>query len=120
MLLVPIPWVKRVWALPFLTALAPSERYYESKVRGHKKLTDWARQMLLQVRRWLPERALVVVADSSFAAILLLERLRRLPNPICMVTRLRSVFSVILCQQSELYPLHMGQLVRCPPYMGTE
>ncbi len=89
MLLVPIPWVKRVWALPFLTALAPSARYYESKARGHKKLTDWARQMLLQVRRWLPERALVVVADSSFAAILLLERLRRLPNPICMVTRLR-------------------------------
>jgi hypothetical protein len=89
MLLVPIPWAKRVWALPFLTALAPSERYYEGKVHGHKKLTDWARQMLLQVRRWLPERALVVVADSSFAAILLLERLRRLPNPICMVTRLR-------------------------------
>ena len=89
MLLVPIPWVKRVWALPFLTALAPSERYYQGKARGHKKLTDWTRQMLLQVRRWLPERALVVVADSSFAAILLLERLRRLPNPICMVTRLR-------------------------------
>jgi len=89
MLLVPIPWAKRVWALPFLTALAPSERYYEGKPRGHKKLTDWARQMLLQVRRWLPERTLVVVADSSYAAILLLERLRRLPNPICMVTRLR-------------------------------
>jgi len=89
MLLVPVPWAKRVWALPFLTALAPSERYYEDKVRGHKKLTDWARQMLMQVRRWLPERALVVVADSSFAAILLLDRLRRLPNPICVVTRLR-------------------------------
>jgi len=89
MLLVPIPWAKRVWALPFLTALAPSARYYEGKARGHKKLTDWARQMLLQVRRWVPERALVVVADSSYAAILLLERLRRLPNPICMVTRLR-------------------------------
>jgi hypothetical protein len=89
MLLVPIPWAKRVWALPFLTTLAPSERYYKRQARGHKKLTDWARQMLLQVRRWLPERALVVVADSSFAAILLLERLRQLPNPICMVTRLR-------------------------------
>jgi len=89
MLLVPIPWARRVWALPFLTALAPSERYYKNKARGQKKLTDWARQMLLQVRRWLPERALVVVADSSYAAILLLERLQRLPNPICMITRLR-------------------------------
>lgn len=89
MLLVPIPWARRVWALPFLTALAPSERFYEGKVRGHKKLTDWARQVLLQVRRWLPERALVVVADGSYAAILLLEHLQRLPNPICMITRLR-------------------------------
>jgi len=89
MLLVPIPWAKRVWALPFLTVLAPSQRYYEHSPRAHKKLTDWARQALLQVRRWLPERALVIVADSSFAAIELLGRMRRLKNPICMVTRFR-------------------------------
>jgi hypothetical protein len=29
MLLAPIPWAQRVWALPFLTVLAPSERYYQ-------------------------------------------------------------------------------------------
>lgn len=28
MVLVPVPWAKRVWALPFLTVLSPSERYY--------------------------------------------------------------------------------------------
>jgi len=89
MLLAPIPWARRVWALPFLTVLAPSARYYERSPRAHKKLTDWARQVLLQVRRWLPRRALVVVADSSFAVIDLLGRMRRLANPICMVTRFR-------------------------------
>jgi hypothetical protein len=89
MLLVPIPWAQRVWALPFLTALAPSERYYQERVRGHKTLIDWARQLLLQVRRWLPHRRLVVVADAGFAAISLLSRLQHLPNPICMVTRFR-------------------------------
>lgn len=89
MLLVPIPWAKRVWALPFLTVLAPSARYYKGKPRAHKKLTEWARQALLQVRRWLPKRSLVVVADSSFAVIELLERMQRLENPICMVTRFR-------------------------------
>ena len=89
MLLVPIPWAKRVWALPFLTVLAPSKRYYACSPRAHKKLTDWARQALLLVRRWLPKRALVFVADSSFAVIELLERMRRLQNPICMVTRFR-------------------------------
>jgi len=89
MLLAPIPWAERVWALPFLTALAPSERYYADKVRKHKKLTDWAYQMLFQTRRWLPKRLLVVVADSSFAVIDLLWRLRQLKNPICMITRFR-------------------------------
>lgn len=89
MLLVPIPWAQRVWALPFLTSLAPSERYYENQPRAHKKLTDWARQLLLQARRWLPERRLVVVADSSFAVLSLLDRVRRLPNPICLIARFR-------------------------------
>jgi hypothetical protein len=45
--------------------------------------------MLLQVRRWLPNRKLVVVADSTYAAIKLLWRLTQLANPIQMVTRLR-------------------------------
>jgi hypothetical protein len=89
MLLTPIPWAKRVWALPFLTTLCPSERYYEQRVRGHKKLTDWARQMLFQVHRWLPGRQLVVLADNSFAAIELLWRMTQLNNPICMITRFR-------------------------------
>jgi len=89
MLLAPIPWAQRVWALPFLTVLAPSERYYHGKCRRHKKLTEWAQQMILQVRRWLPERLLVIVADSSFAAIELLSRVQKLAQPICMVARFR-------------------------------
>jgi hypothetical protein len=89
MLLVSIPWATRVWALPFLTLLAPSERYYEKKGRAHKKLTDWARQGILQLRRWLPGRALVIVADSSFAVISLLGRVQQLAHPICMIVRFR-------------------------------
>lgn len=89
MLLVPIPWAQRIWALPFLTTLAPSERYYQDRVRGQKVLTDWARQMLLQIRRWLPKRRLVLVADASFAVLVLLARMQRLANPICMVVRFR-------------------------------
>ena len=90
-LLVPIPWAGRVWALPFLSVLAPSERYAEEHgKKRHKKLTDWARQSLLLVRRWWPEREKVVaVADSGYAAIALLDRLARLSKPIAMVTRLR-------------------------------
>ena len=58
MWLAPIPWAHRTWALPVLTALAPSERYYQEMGRTHKKLTDWARQMIAQLRRWLPHRTL--------------------------------------------------------------
>jgi hypothetical protein len=64
-LLVPIPWAGRLWALPFLTALAPSERYDNEQGLRHKALTDWAWQLLLVVRRWWPERAIIAVADSG-------------------------------------------------------
>lgn len=86
MLTVRLPWAERVWALPVLTCLCPSERYYKDRGQPHKKLTTWARQMLLQVKRWLPERELVVVADSSFAALELLAAVRR---EMTVITRLR-------------------------------
>ena len=89
MMLVDIPWAGRVWALPFLTVLAPSERYNHKRGHHHKSLTDWARQMLVQVRRWVPHRQFVVVADSSFAALELLFSLSQMKSPIHMVTRLR-------------------------------
>ena len=87
MLLAPIPWAGRIWALPFLTALAPSERYCRERGRRHKKLTDWARQLALQARRWLPGREGVLLGDSSFAALDLLAALAR-QGLIC-ITRLR-------------------------------
>jgi DDE superfamily endonuclease len=86
MLLPQIPWAGRVWALPFLTVLAPSERYAREHKQRHKKLTDWGRQTLLQVARWLPDRRIIAVADSSFAAIQLLLAVGRW---VCMITRLR-------------------------------
>jgi hypothetical protein len=89
MLLVSIPWANRVWALPFLTALAPSERYHAERGRRHKALTDWAWQLLLVVRRWWPERAIVAVADSGYAALTLLARCQALRQPITVITRLR-------------------------------
>ena len=44
-----VPWAGRHWALPVLTVLAPSTRYYQQQGRRHKKLTDWARQMIMQL-----------------------------------------------------------------------
>jgi hypothetical protein len=87
MLLVPIPWAGRVWALPFLTALAPSERHCRERGLRHKTLTDWGRQLVLQARRWMPGRRLVLVTDSGFSALEFLAALLR--QEITCVTRLR-------------------------------
>jgi hypothetical protein len=89
MLLVEVPWASRVWALPFLSALAPSERYAAKRGKRHKKITEWAWQMLLLLRRWYPEREIVAVADGAYASLKLLDRCRKLTNPITFVSRLR-------------------------------
>ena len=106
--LAPIPWAKRVWVLPFLTVLAPSERYYQGKHRKPKKLTDGALQMIRQVWRWLPERGWVIVADRSFAAIELLAGLQKLAQPICMITRFR-LDAALYKPAPERQPGQMGR-----------
>ena len=86
MYLAEIRWAERVWALPFLTVLCPSERYHEEHGLRHKKLTDYDRQTMLQLRRWLPDRPIVMVCDSSFAVLDLLDAVHR---HVTVVTRLR-------------------------------
>jgi hypothetical protein len=89
MLLVEMPWAARVWGLPFLSALAPSERYAAKRGKRHKKITEWAWQMLLVLRRWYPKREIVAVADRAYASLKLLDRCRNLSNPIAFISRLR-------------------------------
>jgi hypothetical protein len=88
MVLLPLSWANRVWALPFLTVLCPSERFYEQRGRRHQTLTERAWQMIRLVGRWLPGRDLVFVADSSFAALELLDKVATLPRA-SVITRLR-------------------------------
>jgi hypothetical protein len=89
MLLVEVPWAARAWALPFLSVLAPSERYAAKRGKRHKKITEWAWQLLLLLRRWYAQREIVAVADRAYATLKLLDRCRKLSNPITFITRLR-------------------------------
>jgi hypothetical protein len=108
MLLVEVPWASRVWALPFLSALAPSERYAPRRGKRHKKITEWAWQMLLQVRRWYPQREIVAVADRAYASLKLLHQCQKLSNPITFITRLR--LDAALYEPAP--PRHPGQIGR--------
>ena len=73
---------------PWPLTTLPSERY-QRQGRRPKKLTDWARQIILQLRRWLPDRPPVLVADSSYAVLELLHFCQSLVHPVTFITRLR-------------------------------
>ena len=113
-----IPWAGRHWALPFLTVLAPSERYYQRQGRPHKRLTDWARQIVLQLRRWLPNRPLVLVGDSGYAVLDLLHFCQSLHDPVAFITRLR-LDAALYAPAPPRQPGRMGRPrmkgVVCPP-----
>jgi hypothetical protein len=86
MLLTEVPFARRVWGLPFLTVLCPSERYNEERGIRHRKLTDRARQAILLIKRWLPKFDLVLVGDSSYAVLDLLNAVK---DQVKVVSRLR-------------------------------
>jgi DDE superfamily endonuclease len=89
MLLVPVPWSARLWALPFLTVLAPSEKTNRANGKRHKTSIDWIGQMIGVVRRWFPERAIVLIVDGGLAAVKLGLRCCRWAVPVTYVSRLR-------------------------------
>jgi hypothetical protein len=86
-LLAEVPWAKRIWALPFLTVLAPSRRYYQKRGRPAKTLTDCARQVMAQVRRWCRDRELIFVGDPTYAALELLAFAQKVG--VALITPLR-------------------------------
>jgi hypothetical protein len=85
MVLVPVPWSRRVQALPVLTTLCWPEG--SDRRATHKTSIDWTRQMILQVRRWLPDRELILVTDGGFAAVDLAQACQR--HRVTMICRLR-------------------------------
>ena len=91
--LVPIPWSRRPWALPFLSipTLAPAT---SAKLgRRHRTTPEYADVLLRLVRRWQPEREIVVVGDSAFAVVEL--------GHTCRVRGMRLISRLVL--NAQLY-----------------
>src|SRR5262249_7097633 len=80
MLLTPIAWANRVWALPFLTVLCPSERFYAQRGRRHHTLREGPWRRLRLGRRCSLGWGLVLGGDSSFAPLECLALVARLPG----------------------------------------
>ena len=68
MLIVPLPWCKRPWALPFMTILAPSKKCNESRGRRHKTSIHWTIIAVRVISRWL-KRSFVLIGDGGFACV---------------------------------------------------
>lgn len=86
MLIVPLPWCSRPWALPFLTVLAPSKKANEKAARRHKTSIDWTCQMVLLLSRWL-RRGWILIGDGAYACMELACVCVR--NNVSLISRLR-------------------------------
>lgn len=89
MILVPVPWSSRPWALPLLTAPALAPATSAKLAKRHRTTVDRARTLLWLVRRWQPDRELVLVGDGAYAAVTLGHLCRRQRRPVRFVSRLR-------------------------------
>jgi len=87
MVVTKLPWSVRIFALPFLTVLAPSQKANRARNKKHKTSVDWARQMCCQLRRWLPDMPIRSVVDGAFATAQLAWTALKLN--ISLISRLR-------------------------------
>jgi hypothetical protein len=88
-LVVTVPWSQRPWACPFLAVPARSPKTAARLKRKNWTIVQWTAHLVGWVRRWQPEREIVLVGDGSYAAILLVRRCQRLKQPVKLVSRLR-------------------------------
>ena len=87
MLLAPLPWSTRPWALPFLTILAPSERANAKAQRRHKTTVAWTVQAVKVITRWLGGRRWTLLGDGAYACVHLAQICRA--RGVTLIGRLR-------------------------------
>jgi len=88
-IVVPVPWGRRWWALPFLTVPLLSPKTSAKLGKRHRTSVDRAGQLINQVRWWYRNREIVVLADGGFAAVPLVQHCQRKNIRVTFVSRLR-------------------------------
>src|SRR5438270_3868770 len=68
-LVVSLPWTNLRWALPFLSVLATTPKVSKELKRRHKTLAHLAQQLVMVVRRWLPDVPIKVIGDGAYSVI---------------------------------------------------
>lgn len=109
-LIVPLPWSKRPWALPFLSVLAPSKQANEKAGKRHKTSIDWTCQMVKFVARWLNRASWILVGDGAYACTDLAHTC--INTGVTLISRLRQ--DAQLFEFPEFKPKKLGR----PPIKG--
>ena len=86
-LIVPLPFCQRPWALPFMTVLSPSEKANTQAGKAHKTSIDWTIIMMKLVCRWLGSRTWYLIGDGAYACTDL--ALACISKKVALVSRLR-------------------------------
>jgi len=88
-LLARVPWSPRPWALPFLLVPVLSEKACQKWRKRFQGSVRWTERLVERIRRWHPEREIVLVGDGDYAAVSLVSRCQTLRRPVRLVSRLR-------------------------------
>ena len=104
-LMVPLPWCKRPWALPFLTVLAPSKKANEKAGKRHKTSIDWTQQMVKLVSRWLKRTSWILLGDGAYACMVLAQTC--INANVTLISRLR--LDAQLFEFPEFLPKKLGR-----------
>src|SRR5215213_9114052 len=93
MLLAPVPWSRRRWALPFLTIPTFTPAISAKLGKRHRTAPERTEGLVRLIRRWQPHRTIQMVGDSSFAVL-------RLAH-VCGAARVRLISRLVL--NAQLY-----------------
>lgn len=89
-ILAPVPWSRELWALPFMVIPTPSVKLCAKLGKKVRRTSpEWASLMLTRVRRWQPQREIIVIGDGAYAATQLVATCQNLTPPITLISRLR-------------------------------
>jgi len=85
--LVRVPWSSRPWALPFLTVPCPTPTVSAQLGKRHRTVPARAALLVRLIRRWQPDRPLVLTGDSGYGVVALARTCRA--QDVTLVARLR-------------------------------
>jgi DDE superfamily endonuclease len=93
MLLAPVPWSRRRWALPFLAIPTFTPAISAKLGKVHRTAPERTEGLVRLIRRWQPHRIIHLVGDSGFAVL-------RLAH-VCGAVRVRLISRLVL--NAQLY-----------------